>query len=446
VNVYDTVYRINPQPEDWPHSWPDWVLLDLMEQGAGLEVGEEAEIYASADDLDPIRDMPIQQVVGLDVGNEQLTDLFWALNEYLVLTEIDYVLATLATAVAKVRDDMDPLWLMLVATSSSGKTEAIRLVQPSANGRLSDVSLPGLLANRGSGGILTRLGQGTNSLITISDFSTLLGDTKTSGGIKTDVYNALRDIYDGEFSRDINPTPVSWHGRLSIVAACTPAIDRFSAHADALGTRWLYYRLPERDVEMRGRMAQMATRREHLRERRMGAQAIATEIVEQARQQILGLELPDSLDEVIMDTAVLAAAGRTPVSRDWRREVDDVVNVEEPGRLVGQLRLLALGLLALGVREDVARRVTRHTALSSMPQARARVLGPVAAEPGQSSYAIWKAAGLHQLVGERALEDWEAIGVLRAVAGSEGERPTRLWYVTDDYAPLVASAGVSGSC
>ncbi|MGH8904057.1 MAG: hypothetical protein ACRDYA_20855 [Egibacteraceae bacterium] len=37
-------------------------------------------------------------------------------------------------------------------------------------------------------------------------------------------------------------------GRLTLVAACTPAIDHYSSHADALAPRWLYWRLPNRDA------------------------------------------------------------------------------------------------------------------------------------------------------------------------------------------------------
>lgn len=41
-------------------------------------------------------------------------------------------------------------------------------------------------------------------------------------------------------------------------------------------------------------------------------------------------ELPDELDDVICDVATLVAYGRASVPRDWKREVDGVVTVEDP--------------------------------------------------------------------------------------------------------------------
>jgi hypothetical protein len=35
---------------------------------------------------------------------------------------------------------------------------------------------------------------------------------------------------------------------MTFLAACTPAIDHYSSHADALGPRWLYWRLPDRNA------------------------------------------------------------------------------------------------------------------------------------------------------------------------------------------------------
>jgi len=145
-------------------------------------------------------------------------------------------------------------------------------------------------------------------------------------------------------------------------------------------------------------------------------------------------EPPDELDDVICDVAMLVAYGRASVPRDWKREVDGVVTVENPGRIVGQLRLFALGLVALDLSDKVVRRIVRRAALSSMPQARARVLDVLAraAEP-TTEYRIAKQADLDLKVAQRALQDWELVHFAESsqVTGEKGQ-PATGWHLTED--------------
>jgi hypothetical protein len=70
--------------------------------------------------------------------------------------------------------------------------------------------------------------------------------------------------------------------RLTVVAAVTNAIDRYTAHADALGPRWLYVRASERELQSR-RSAAKAARQAGVRESRAEAIKIASELITTAR-------------------------------------------------------------------------------------------------------------------------------------------------------------------
>ena len=375
----------------------------------------------------------------------ELHSLWLCLIEYLVLHDMDYVLATLAAATAKVLPD-DPLWLMLVSPSSSGKTEALKLLWEITDAKINDVTVAGLLG-RGNRGVLARL-QGADALGLIPDFSAVLGNDKRSSEAKGNVFVALRDIYDGEYHRDINPDPLHWYGRLSLIAACTPVIDSFSAHADALGTRWLYFRMKPREVEERREAAYLVLSRRNTKELRAEARVAASRIVLEARERVHGVELPAGFERTIVDTGMLAAYGRTVVTRDWRGDdIDDVVEPEEPGRLIGQLRMLALGLLALGCTEQKALAIVGRAALSSMKQERARVLVALAsAEDGcaLSTTAVERAAGLAWRPCKRALQDWEAIGFVRGER-AELDTPTApsLWSIAPEHADLVKAVATA---
>ncbi|MGH8902903.1 MAG: hypothetical protein ACRDYA_14855 [Egibacteraceae bacterium] len=74
--------------------------------------------------------------------------------------------------------------------------------------------------------------------------------TSDRGG-RDQLFALLRRVYDGSATRDLGnaPSPLRWQGRMTFLAACTPAIDHYSSHADALGPRLLYWRLPDRDTK-----------------------------------------------------------------------------------------------------------------------------------------------------------------------------------------------------
>jgi hypothetical protein len=380
----------------------------------------------------------------------EMQDLYFSMNDYLYLRDTDYITAVLAAAAAKPLPD-DPLWLMVVMPSSSGKNEAQRLLEEVQDASLKDVTLPGLLA-KGNTGLLPRLagkasanGHVCDALVTIADFSALLKDERVSGATKEDVFTALRDIYDGEYSRDIFPTRLTWSGRLSLIASCTPAIDRYTKHADALGTRWLYFRGLPRDLDTRRAMARMATGRTNLRDRRLYARDLATPIVREAQARVNGVELPDDFETMIHDAATLVGYGRAVVPREWRNEeVDDIVEPEEPGRVAGQLRSLARGCLALGASDDVARRIVMRAAVSSMPQARARVLAVLAREGEVSTNAVSRATGMEFRPTKRALQDWQAIGFVASRRDDDTvDTKPNLWSLAGKDADFVRRAALT---
>ncbi|MCA1677265.1 MAG: hypothetical protein LC799_35500, partial [Actinobacteria bacterium] len=311
-----------------------------------------------------------------DVGYGELIK---QLRDWQDIPDPTHVVAALATAVTAVESGTEPLWLLLVAPPSSGKTETIRILDAVAAENLDEVTVGGLLTwtKRGKtpepAGVLTRVRHG---LVTFGDLSTLLA-TSDKGG-RDQVFAMLRRVYDGQVSRDIAapsgatvPGPLSWSGRLNIVGAVTGAIDAYSVHADALGSRWLYCRLPERTTEAKRRAAGMG-RRGGLDQHRAKARALAAEVVAAARARLESVVVAGAVAEAIEDAALVTCWGRASVPRSsyGRREIDGPVTVEEPMRVIHQLTALARGLLALGLSDLDTTAVCSRVALDSMPAAR----------------------------------------------------------------------------
>ncbi|HEV2918495.1 MAG TPA: hypothetical protein VG673_04520, partial [Actinomycetota bacterium] len=342
-------------------------------------------------------------------------ELLELLGGYVHLDDPGHVWFALAVAVSAALDG-DPLWGMLIGPSSSGKTEAIRALDGLAE-PVDELTAPALLSwTHGKQphptGVLTRIG--SRGLVTVGDFSTVLA-TSDRGG-RDQLFALLRRVYDGQVTRDLGnaPVPLRWSGRLTLLAACTPAIDNYASHADQLGPRWLYYRLAaassaaKRATSRKARLrsGQLATCR------RQGAE-LAGRLVAAAHHKVAALHLSPAGAEHLDDMAILCCYGRAVVPRNayGRREIEGLAIVEEPPRLVAQLVLLARGLLALELPEPAAVALCRRAALDSMPAVRRGLLQVLADADEVTVSEAARRVGCHRHVARMALEELAAIGL-----------------------------------
>jgi hypothetical protein len=92
--------------------------------------------------------------------------------------------------------------------------------------------------------LLERLDAKGLSFLLLKDFTTVLSLHRDA---RSEILGALREIYDGEYSKDFgNGQSVSWSGRLGFLAGVTPVIDRHHQVLAVLGQRFLMLRLPRR--------------------------------------------------------------------------------------------------------------------------------------------------------------------------------------------------------
>lgn len=362
-----------------------------------------------------------------------LDELFAALRAYLHVEKVDHVLFALACAVAARIDRGDPLWGLLIGPASSGKTEVIRMLDLVADEHPDEITAPSLLSwSKGKDphrvGILARLSN--PGLLTVADFSTVLA-TSDRGG-RDQLFAMLRRVYDGAVSRDLGNSPraLTWQGRVSLLAGCTPIIDNYSSHADALGPRWLYCRIDSQDSETKRATGRKALGAGQLSRHRTLATELAASIVDGASRRIpQGFDL--QMEDALLDAAIVACYGRGAVERDGygHREISSMAVVEEPPRLAGQLALMARALLALRLDAVEAVALCRRCALDSIPQARRGVLAALAANDGGSVSDVARLAGSHRHVARMALEELEAIGVTSCDDPDTTDRGTQRWWM-----------------
>lgn len=376
-----------------------------------------------------------------------------AAGQYLHMTSTDHVRVTLAVA-ATADLDGDPVWLYVVGDSSSGKSEAISLLADVA-WCVDELTVAGLLGWVGSPTKGRKVGllahAGGRDLATISDLSVLLAGSDR--GERDKVYAALRRIYDGAYTRHIGniPEPLTWAGRLTLLAGVTHAIDSYASHADALGTRFLYCRVPGLSDDAKKQATRMA--RElgpRKRELRHDAREAATAAVRQAQTHAAHVTIGEAVAEAIDRGALIASLGRAAVPRSsyGSRDVIGEVAREGPGRIAGQLATLATGLLALGTPEADTARIVQRCAIDSIPLTRAKVLralvpDPDDKNPGRTVAEIARKADCDRKVTRRALEDLALIGLVshNGADDEDDAHPRRVrwrWRVASDAHDQVA--------
>ena len=281
---------------------------------------------------------------------------------------------TLATVVAN-RGNGVPVWLLLVAPSSSLKTEYIQ----SLSGLDYIYTVSTLTSKTLASGdkeakkpsLLERLEDRT--ILTMKDFGSVLSMRRDE---RAEVLAALREVYDGSYAKEFGTGKrVAWEGKLGLIAGCTNIIERHHTVMQVLGERFVMYRLDSQDREFVTKKAlQNDGRDEDIRKEIREAVSNFMKTVSQ---------IPTwSLDEMYTDKlAALAdftARARTGVLRNaYTREVEVMPDWEGPARLAKQLSRLSYGLSCLSNESCLTQdnyKIIFSVAENSLPKLRRDVL------------------------------------------------------------------------
>jgi hypothetical protein len=343
-----------------------------------------------------------------------LPDVKAAFCEQLWMPDFGMVEIALGTVAAN-RLPGDPVWTWLVGPPASGKSETLTSISrlPEVH-RVSSFTEAGLLSgspgDRGTGGLLCETGD--RGLLVFNDLSVLLGE---HGSTRSRVFALMRELFDGELTRQLGTEGgqrFRWRGKIGVLGAVTEAVDVLDI--GLMGERIAYYRLPPIDVEEERRTGLFAL------ENVGRQQEMRATIAEAVENFFADLSLPDAIglpsvaeQDRLVDLATIGTRCRSPVVRDYRREIDLVPQSERVPRLLAQIAQLRAGILAVGVEHDETWRLLAKTALDGMTGGRRRVLDTLTGRSlDRSTSAVAGFARLPETTARRHLEDLTAIGVV----------------------------------
>ena len=350
-----------------------------------------------------------------DVNHKTISSLYKNLQntvgKFLKIGSEDYLLE-LMIASAISTELSKPIWLMIQAPSSSGKSEYLSLLASVNAIELFDITGRTLFSahSDSKGGVIPSQIKDKGILV-IPDFTTVLS---ASSNERKSIFNHLRIAYDGTASRiggisSNNTKP--WRGKLSCIVGVTNAIESFKDKSSDLGERFIYYRhnAPELDYKEISSYISLDSTKP-----KKEAGVSFRKLAKQGRKIVKLVKLNDNEEQYLFNCAELISLFRTVIQRDNRsREIQEIHSPEKPFRLFKQLSNMLISLKAIdGLSDKRGYNILREITFSSLPEKRLKVFELLSDTTYSESSRIANQFKENRNVIYRVLEDLEALELI----------------------------------
>lgn len=346
--------------------------------------------------------------------------------------DLDALNAMLA-AVAVEKLDGDPLWLLIISGSGNAKTETVQALDGIGATVTSTISSPGALLSATSkkertedatGGLLRKIG--SRGVLVIKDMTSVLS---MSRDMRAEVLGALREVYDGRWSRNVGTDggrTLEWAGRVVTIGAVTTAWDRAHDVVAAMGDRFVLLRMDSTTGRLPAGRKAIGNTGSEAQMRTELAQAVAGVI---NGMHGAALDVSEAETDLLLAAADVVTLARTGVDYDYRGDVIDSHAPEMPTRFAKQLAQVVRGAVAIGMDRQDALRLAVRCARDSMPPLRLTILDDVAAHPDSTTADVRKRLGKPRATVDRQLQALHMLGIID-VEEEEREwagRPATVW-------------------
>lgn len=289
-------------------------------------------------------------------------------KQYLVLEGDDEHIVDIYLATALSLESERPVWIMIVAPPSSGKTELISLVEKLQHFHpLHNLSARTLFSSHpaaGGGYMIREVGQ--KGLLVFPDFTTILSQDSKS---RNPIFNQLRIIFDGCASQGSGVDTGAireWRGKVGIIATVTEAIERIKESQSDLGERFLYYAYSPSVIEFS--QLESLNKSEELK---IEVGLDVFEYLNNCKEELVQVEMTKEIDEKLFTISRFIGTGRATVERDGNsRSVIYTHEPEKPFRVHKLLKSLYNALIVVNGDSDRSIKIIQKVAMSSIPKQR----------------------------------------------------------------------------
>ena len=365
-----------------------------------------------------------------------LDDVLAAAEEYMPGCDLAVLRVILGTYIALLLPTAN-VWTIVRGGSSSGKSA---FLDPLKNLPLvtfaSNLSRPVLVSGTSRsqmqpgdpGGLLFEVG--TRGLVVVSDIAETL-DLPTRR--KNELYDALRPIYDGEYSyrSGTGGTARYWKGKLGLIIASTGEIDSRWSFMGDLGPRFLMVTERSDPLAVLENSTCLPDPKTKAMLRQTFFDAVRGFVKSLGSPDELRLtELPEISSEesgIIRNAATLTSMARSPLTRDKRGNSRDADFAEHSHRLIEQFAALCRTFLIMGCStEDALQDIVRIALNTISPPIRSEILLGLRSEEGPSAYRLSQVIARSETTTGRELEALRLLKLVRC----DGTAGSRAWNLT----------------
>lgn len=323
-------------------------------------------------------------------------------SKWMHLHDPDMVRLIYATIIAH-KFAGNPVWLLIIGPASCGKTEILISLENSDMIYPVSTMTKAAIASGFGDGMQSFCFQADGKIVTIKDFS---ATAEMHSETRNELFGALREIYDGSYIRKTGRNEINWHGKISLIACATPAIESQRKMDAALGERFVTVRVTcptENDLNIMLDKDTSSTIRKVTMRQELSETAVA---FVKDLPPTPSAQIHKSTIALIRDTSKCIVKLRTSVQRNtYSKEIEYPLEIGEmPMRLNSQLSLLALGLFNLPLSEAEVNRIIYRLMTDGIPYTRYRVLLAIA-KGLQTQQMIAQHAKLSQGMVSRLLEE-----------------------------------------
>lgn len=320
----------------------------------------------------------------------------------------------------------DPIWLMIIGGSSSGKSELINIVgEIKFVYQVSNLTENSFLSGAGTQGddhsLLHQIG--TTGVIVMKDFTSILSMRDDKKDI---ILGQMREIFDGYITKKSGNRKAvdEWRGKLNFIGGVTDTIYSATEKSSAMGPRFINYVMPDLDREQRLKMLRAASNNANdIKEKRAAIQVMVHDFIEEKI-----LTIPEKLtriegefNETLMVLSDFVALARTPTERNYKGILNLINSPEMAPRIYGQFYKLAQYFIYLNdgtVLTEEHKKLIVKLCLDSLPKQRRLTLKQLASYDYVTPKGLGHALRYPTQTTRTWLEDLNALGVCERMSGT----------------------------
>lgn len=300
------------------------------------------------------------------------------INEWYYNIDFDCLRIALAAAAGhRVRQEV-PTWLFVLGASGTGKSIIPELISPLKNCyRLNSITantlLSGMPKAKGGTSLLLEIGskEDRSGILVFPDFTTTIS---TKEETLKKIAGDLREVYDGRLRKDTGTgKPLEWHGKVTIIAMCTPELERLWGPMRGLGERFVQVRWARSDGIEQAAKAYTQIGLEKQIKQRIGE--ISNKILNSS--PILFPDVLDPIENGVAHIAEITSLLRAGAARDVRsKKLEDVSEPEGNTRFFKAIVQIARAHAAIFRRSMCVNdyKLAARVAIDSIPQVRLQVI------------------------------------------------------------------------